>query len=197
MTTLSPVLPTLTLPALSLPSWVSTTVDFTAHYPDDHSRMSLAVALASQNVEHDSGGPFGAAIFEQDSGRLISVGVNRVVPLHNCTLHAEMLAFMFAQARIGSHSLNAPSLPAHTLYTSCAPCAMCLGASLWSGVRRIVIAARREDAQAIGFEEGPVFAQSEAYLRQRGIAIEHDCLRDDGRQVLQRYAELDRLRYNG
>ena len=74
---------------------------------------------------------------------------------------------------------------------------MCLGAALWSGVRRIVIAARREDAEAIGFEEGPVFAESERYLQTRGIVFVHDVRRDDGAAVLRRYAELDRLRYNG
>ncbi|NQD35739.1 nucleoside deaminase [Permianibacter sp. IMCC34836] len=182
---------------ISLPGWVRDEVDFGQRYPDDPSRMALAVQLARRNVEQDSGGPFGAAIFDQHSGELLSVGVNRVVPLHNCTLHAEMLAFMFAQQRVGSHSLNQPGQPSRTLYTSCSPCAMCLGASLWSGVRRIVIAARREDAQAIGFEEGPVFPASEQYLRERGMVIDHDVLRDEGRAVLQRYAELDRLRYNG
>ena len=182
---------------IHLPDWVHPRFPLDQIYPDDRSRMAVAVALAAGNVEHDSGGPFGAAIFEQDSGRLVSVGVNRVLPLHNCTLHAEMLAFMFAQKRVGSHTLHDPALPLHTLYTSCAPCAMCLGASLWSGVRRIVIAARREDAEAIGFEEGPVFAASETYLQQRGIEIVHDVLRADGAAVLRQYAELDRLRYNG
>jgi len=182
---------------VSLPDWLDPLLPTLPPTADDRQRMQWVINLARANVDHDTGGPFAAAIFEQDSGKLVGVGVNRVVPLQNCTLHAEMLAFMFAQARVGSHTLNTATLPAHTLYTSCAPCAMCLGASLWSGVRRIVIAARREDAQAIGFEEGPVFAQSEDYLRNRGIVIEHDLLRDEARAVLARYAELDRLRYNG
>ncbi len=183
--------------AISLPDWLTAALTERPALADDRQRMQWVIGLARRNVELDTGGPFAAAVFEQDSGTLVGVGVNRVVPLHNCTLHAEMLAFMFAQANVGSHTLNAPGLPAHTLYTSCAPCAMCLGASLWSGVRRIVIAARRQDAQDIGFEEGPVFAESERYLQVRGIAIEHDLLRDEARAVLQRYAELDRLRYNG
>src|SRR3990167_3851930 len=163
---------------VSLPDWVQQQVDFDRHYHDDDARMALAIQLARSNVEHDSGGPFGAAIFDQDSGRLVSVGVNRVLPLHNCTLHAEMLAFMFAQATVGSHTLNQPGQPSRTLYTSCSPCAMCLGASLWIGARRIVIPAGREGAQEIGFEEGPVFPASETYLRERGIVIEHDVMRD-------------------
>ena len=108
--------------------------------------MRLAIALSRENVEHDTGGPFGAAIFERDSGRLVAVGMNSVVRLHNCTLHGEMVAFMMAQRRLGSFTLNAPHLPAHELVTSCEPCAMCLGATLWSGVRRVVFGATREDA---------------------------------------------------
>lgn len=181
----------------TLPDWLSARVATVGPLASDAARMQLTIDLARENVLRGSGGPFGATIFEQDSGRLVSVGVNRVVPENNCTLHAEMIAFMLAQQQLGRYTLNAPDLPAHTLYTSCSPCAMCLGASLWSGVTRIVIAARREDAGEIGFEEGPVFAASHAYLQQRGIVIEHDVLREDGRAVLRLYSEQGGLRYNG
>jgi tRNA(Arg) A34 adenosine deaminase TadA len=93
--------------------------------------------MARENVQWNTGGPFGAAVFQMESGKLIAVGMNRVVPLKNSTLHAEMVAFMTAQARLGSHSLGLSELPAHELVTSCDPCAMCLGAVLWSGVRRV------------------------------------------------------------
>ncbi len=181
----------------ALPGWLNARIAGISALAGDSARMQLAIDLARENVLQRSGGPFGAAIFEQDSGRLVAVGVNRVVPENNCTLHAEMVAFMLAQQQVGHYTLNAADLPAHTLYTSCSPCAMCLGASLWSGVTRIVIAARREDAGEIGFEEGPVFAASHAYLQQRGIVIEHDLLRDDARAVLQLYSQQGGLRYNG
>jgi tRNA(Arg) A34 adenosine deaminase TadA len=66
-----------------------------------------------------------------------------------------MVAFMVAQQRIGSFTLAGPGMPAHELVTSCEPCAMCLGATLWSGVRRVVYGAAREDASRLAFEEGP------------------------------------------
>ena len=68
--------------------------------------------------------------------------------------------------------------PPHELFTSCEPCAMCLGAVLWSGVRRVVYAARRDDALRLSFDEGPVFPESFAYLRRRGIRIEGGPLRE-------------------
>ncbi|MBA3853482.1 MAG: nucleoside deaminase [Gemmatimonas sp.] len=182
---------------VSLPTWVRDAVDFEARYESDDEKMRLAIRLADENVLRKTGGPFGAAVFERGTGQLISVGVNSVVRLNNCTLHAEMVAYQLAQKRIQSYSLGTEGHPAHELFTSCEPCAMCLGATLWSGVQRVVIAASRDDAIAIGFDEGPVFAESYGYLRDRGVDVRHGVLRDEGRAVLQRYQDLGGPVYNG
>jgi tRNA(Arg) A34 adenosine deaminase TadA len=165
-------------------------------FADDESRMRLAVTLARNNVERTTGGPFGAAIFESVSGRLVAIGVNSVVRLNQSSLHAEMVAYMRAQARVGSYTLAAPSLPAHTLYTSCEPCAMCLGAALWSGVERIVFAATRDDAIRLRFDEGPVSPESYAYLKGRGIAVTGRVLRDEANAVLELYRSRGGIIYN-
>jgi len=182
---------------VSLPSWVRDSVDFEHAYTTDEERMRLAIRVARENVERGTGGPFGAAIFERTTGLLVSVGVNAVVRLNNCTLHAEMVAFQLAQKRIASFTLGAEGHPAHDLFTSCEPCAMCLGAALWSGVARLVIGAAREDAIALGFDEGPVFGESYDYLRSRGVEVTQGVLRDDARAVLERYRELGGPVYNG
>jgi tRNA(Arg) A34 adenosine deaminase TadA len=182
--------------SIALPAWVDDVVDWSRPYAADHERMRLAILLAAENVARDAGGPFGAAIFEEDTGRLVSVGMNRVVPENNSILHAEMLAFMMAQHRLQSYTLGAPGLPAHTLVSSCEPCAMCLGATLWSGVRRLVCGATREDAMRARFDEGPVFPQSYRYLEERGIVIVRAVLRDEACAVLERYAASGEI-YNG
>lgn len=184
---------------VSLPAWVSESVDFTQPYVTDEERMRLAIRLARENVERGTGGPFGAAVFERESGLLVSVGVNSVVRLNNCTLHAEMVAFQLAQKRVVSFTLAGDGSPAqsHDLFTSCAPCAMCLGAALWSGVSRLVYAAGREDAERIDFDEGPVFAESYAYLEARGVEIVRELLRAEACEVLQLYRERGGEVYNG
>ncbi|MFZ5624343.1 MAG: nucleoside deaminase [Gemmatimonadota bacterium] len=182
---------------VSLPEWVHAVVDWTASYPDDRSRMRLAIQLARHNVAQGTGGPFGAAIFEADSGRLVSVGMNSVVRHNNCTLHAEMVAFMMAGRRVGSFTLNATGLPRHELFTSCEPCAMCLGGTLWSGVRRIVCGAVREDVTRLRFEEGPVFPESYAYLEARGVTIARGLLREEACEVLEAYQRQGGEIYNG
>jgi len=179
------------------PDWAHESIAWDAVYRTDEERMRLAIAVSRENVDHETGGPFGAAIFERDSGRLVAVGMNSVVRLNNCTLHGEMVAFMMAQARLQSFTLNAPHLPAHELVTSCEPCAMCLGATLWSGVRRVVYAAGREDAARLQFDEGPVFPESYHYLEERGITIVRNVLRDEAVAVLERYRAKSGTIYNG
>jgi tRNA(Arg) A34 adenosine deaminase TadA len=181
---------------IEYPDWVDEVIDWDRTYTGDDQRMRLAIEVARQNVERGTGGPFGAAIFD-DSGRLVSVGMNSVVRLNNCTLHGEMVAFMMAQQRLGTFTLKSPGLPVHELYTSCEPCAMCLGTTLWSGVQRVVYAATREDASMLRFEEGPVFPESYKYLEDRGISIVRQVLREEGRAVLELYRSKAGKIYNG
>jgi len=182
---------------IEYPEWVDEIIDWERTYHDDRERMSLAIAVAKENVERGTGGPFGAAIFESESGKLVSVGMNSVVRLNNCTLHGEMVAFMMAQQRVGSYTLKSASLPAHELHTSCEPCAMCLGTTLWSGVRRVVYGATREDATILNFEEGPVFPESYKYLEDRGIEIVRQVMRDEARKILELYRAKSGRIYNG
>ena len=171
---------------ISTPDWLSPAVDWNARYHSDEERMGVAVELALQNVIRGSGGPFGAGVFEANGGRLVAAGVNSVTRLGNSILHAETLAIMLAQARLGTYALGAGD-ESYLLVTSCEPCAMCLGAVLWSGVRGLVCGATRADATAVGFDEGPVFAESWAYLEERGVRTARGVLRDRAVAVLERY----------
>jgi tRNA(Arg) A34 adenosine deaminase TadA len=176
-------------PVIDVPPWVDAIARPDAVYAGDDARMALVIRLAAENVDRQTGGPFGAAVFERESGRLVAAGVNSVVRLGICVLHAEMVAIVRAQHRVGSFTLRDPKLPAHELVTSCEPCAMCLGATLYSGVTRVVTGAAREDAMAIGFDEGPVFPESYAYLAERGIEIVRGVRRAEAARVFAAYRE--------
>lgn len=179
------------------PPWLESAVDWSRAWRTDEDKVGLTVGLARENVARATGGPFGAAVFETGTGRLVAVGVNSVVRLRNSALHGEMMALMMAQARREFFTLAAPGLPAHELVSSCEPCAMCLGAALWSGVKRVVCGAEREDAEALGFDEGPVFPESYRYLRNRGIEIVRGVLREEARAVLGEYRAGGGSIYNG
>jgi tRNA(Arg) A34 adenosine deaminase TadA len=152
--------------------------------------MRLAIALARKNVETRTGGPFGAAVFERSSGKLVAGGVNLVLPMKNSMLHAEVVALMLAESRLQAFTLGIESGAEHELVTSCEPCAMCLGAIHWSGVNSVVTGATKQDAEETRFEEGPVFPESYHYLEQRGVTIMREVLREEARAVLQLYATM-------
>jgi tRNA(Arg) A34 adenosine deaminase TadA len=181
---------------VDLPSWAVGREHVGEPFADDEARMRFAIALARGNVDHGTGGPFGAALFERETGRLVAVGVNSVVRLANSALHAEMVAFMRAQTRLRSYTLAAPGLPAVELHSSCDPCAMCLGAVLWSGVSRLVCAATRDDATALTFDEGPVFPESYDYLERRGVRVDRGFLRQEAVAVLEAYRRQGGVIYN-
>jgi len=181
---------------IDVPAWVDAVAGSGATFATDHDKMALAIRLARENVDRGAGGPFGAVVFETASGRVVAAGVNSVVRRQNCVLHAEIVALMLAQQRVGSFTLRAPGRPAHELVTSCEPCAMCLGATLWSGVSRLVVGATRADAMAVGFEEGPVFPESYAYIAERGIATVWDVRREEAASLLRGYRDGGGAIYN-
>ncbi|MDP2432714.1 MAG: nucleoside deaminase [Pseudomonadota bacterium] len=174
---------------LSLPDWVAPHVSAWPEAAGDEARMRLVLGLAKEHVERDGGGPFAAAVFAGE--RVIAVGVNRVLPEQNSLLHAEVLAIMLAEKHFASHNLGAALLPRLELVSSCEPCAMCLGAILWSGLKRVVSGASREVAEQAGFDEGPVFPASHRYLEARGIELVHGVLREEAREVFDLYRLRD------
>jgi tRNA(Arg) A34 adenosine deaminase TadA len=189
----SPRLPTAL--ALHLPDWLVERLDEVGPLPDLDARVGLVLDLARGNIDHSLGGPFAAAVFSIPHGELLAAGVNLVVPTRTPVAHAEIVALAFAGQRLGSHDLGA-SGPTE-LVTSCEPCAMCLGALPWSGVTRVVSAARDEDARAVGFDEGDKPGDWATSLRARGIEVVEDVRRAEAAEVLRTYQRLGGLIYNG
>ena len=183
---------------LSLPDWIS---DFIKAYEfplkELEQRMRFVLSLTLRNIEEETGGPFGAAVFEKQSGNLVSVGVNVVVHQQNSAAHAEMMALMLAQRKVGTHDLSSPSLPDFQLVTSGKMCSMCLGNVVWSGIREVVASVQPEDVESIvGFDEGPSPSDYDAQLELRGISIIPEFLREEGKIVLRRYMEKGGQVYN-
>ena len=182
---------------LRLPEWLCTLVrPETDTLGSVEARMRFVIEVARRNAERRTGGPFGAAVFDGDSGRLVSVGVN-LVETSNCSIaHAEIVAISLAQRAVGHYDLGREGMPFCELVTSTEPCAMCLGAIPWSGVRRVVCGARGEDACAIGFDEGAKPADWIGELRRREIEVVRDVLREGAQAVLQHYAGTGGTIYN-
>lgn len=173
---------------LQLPDWIGGLAEAGRHLPGDEAKLELAIALAAANIEHGSGGPFGAAVFEGDV--LVAVGVNRVVPGLCSVAHAEMMAYMLAQQSLQRFRLNQAGGP-FTLATSAQPCCQCYGATVWAGIDRLLVGARAEDVEQLaGFDEGPLPADWIGELERRGIRVRTDVLRPQACEVLARYRSL-------
>jgi len=172
---------------LTLPPWVHQDIDAAATYTSDAERMALAIHLSRRNVEMNTGGPFGAAVFT-GAGRLVAVGVNRVVPQTCSVAHAEMMAYMCAQARLQRYRLNEGG-ERFVLATSAQPCCQCYGATVWAGIDELLIGARAEDVMELTeFDEGPLPTDWIGELAKRGVAVKRDLLRGEAREVLAQYA---------
>ena len=182
-----------------MPDWAAAELVARASQPfiTVEERVRFTIALGRANFERDTGGPFGAAVFEENSGRLLSVGVNRVVPLRCSSAHAELMALSLAQRTVGTHDLGAPGHPARQLVVNWCPCAMCCGAVVWSGVRSIVIAGSGPELERVtGFDEGPIHPDWAGELTRRGVRVTDGVLRDESLQMFADFASSGRPVYN-
>lgn len=106
--------------------------------------LQVAIKDASQS----RGGPFGALIVRD---KLVTRATNLVVPHHDPTAHAEIMAI-----RQACHVLQTYNLQGCVMYSSCEPCPMCLAAILWANISELHFAATRKDA--IGFQDNALHA---------------------------------------
>lgn len=104
--------------------------------------MEKAIELSLENIRNGLGGPFGAIIVKD--GKIIGSGANHVTSDKDPTAHAEMVAIRDACKNLDSFQLNDC-----TIYTSCEPCPMCLGAIYRSRIQHIYYANDKKDAAKI------------------------------------------------
>ncbi len=183
---------------LDLPVWAVDALNaLPVCLPPLEARMAAVIEFARRNVREETGGPFASGIFERDSGRLVVIGVNRVVA-GNCTsAHAEVMAFSLAQRILGTWDLGSAELPVHQMVNNWRPCAMCLGATVWSGVRSLVVAGDGPELEAItGFDEGPAHPDWRRELERRGIQVTQDVLRDEALAAFREFAASRSEVYN-
>lgn len=171
---------------VTLPAWVEEFIRPGHCCADAGEAMALAITLARENIRRGTGGPFGAVATDRN-GVVLGAGMNAVTRLCNSTAHAETVAIQMAQRGLHAYTFRGHARAPVTLVTSCDPCAMCLGAILWSGAEHLVTGADRTDAEALGFDEGPVFPASYVHLERRGVVVRRGVMRAEAREVLEAY----------
>ncbi|MFO7970018.1 MAG: nucleoside deaminase [Bacillota bacterium] len=113
--------------------------------------MELAIIEAKKTMNKDLGGPFGALVIN-DKNEIISVASNTVLGDNDPTAHAEINAIRKATKKLGTHDLSGC-----TLYTTAYPCPMCLGAIIWSNIKKVYYGCIESDADEIGFRDDFIY----------------------------------------
>jgi guanine deaminase len=157
--------------------------------PDEHEQfMRRAIELAREAVDENRGGPFGCVVVKD--GEIIAEGSNQVTSTNDPTAHAEVVA-----VREACRNLNSFQLEGCSVYTSCEPCPMCLGAIYWARPARIFVAATRDDAAAAGFDDEHFYSEIEKPNEKRQLKME-SLLREESQQVFQHWVEKpDKIEY--
>jgi tRNA(Arg) A34 adenosine deaminase TadA len=150
--------------------------------------MQRAIFLAEKGMTENAGGPFGAVVVKND--QIIGEGYNSVTSSNDPTAHAEVLAIRNACRNLGSHQLKDC-----TIYTSCEPCPMCLGAIYWARPLRVVYACQRDDAAAIDFDDQFIYDEMEHSMNNRKIEF-LQLMREEALSLFRKWSKkIDRIKY--
>lgn len=182
---------------MSLPAWLSAELDaLPAVLPTLEERMALVNALADRNWREGNGGPFAAIVVDDTTGELVSVGVNVVLSTGISSGHAEVMALGLAQQALGRWDLGADGAEL-SLVVNWRPCVQCYGATMWSGVRSLVVAGSGPELEELtGFDEGPMVTDWAEQFAARGIRVTQGVLREEALAVYRASGASDSLVYN-
>jgi len=147
----------------------------------DQRFMARAIELAIDNVHSDRGGPFGAVVVKD--GSIIAEGTNQVTLTNDPTAHAEVIAIRRASLKLGAFQLHGCEI-----YTSCEPCAMCLGAIYWAHLSRIYFATQATDASVIGFDDLLIYRELAQPYSARRIPMTQ-MMREEALAAFRAWAE--------
>ena len=154
----------------------------------DEKFMRAAIKLAEKGVDSNSGGPFGAVVVKDNV--IIGEGFNSVTSTDDPTAHAEIIAI-----REACKNLKSFQLTDCTIYTSCEPCPMCLGAIYWARPEKVFYAGTKKDAAGFGFDDQFIYDELEKELNDRKIKFEN-IIPEEALSVFEKWeAKSDKKEY--
>ena len=150
--------------------------------------MKLAYDKAMENSQNNVGGPFGCCIVKD--GEVVCVTSNSVLNDNDPTAHGEMNAIREAGKILGTYDLSGCEL-----YTTAAPCPMCLSAIIWANITKVYFGCNCEDAEGIGFRDNEMYKLF-AGEETEGIELEMEQIdRTECLEIFKKYAETNKIIY--
>lgn len=146
---------------------------------EDRKFILRAIALSEEGMDNNAGGPFGAVIVKD--GKIIAEGYNHVTSTQDPTAHGEIVAI-----RRACENLNTFKLDDCTIYTSCEPCPMCLGAIYWARLKAVFYANTKDDAAKAGFDDQFIYDEIETDIDKRKIKF-INLERDSAQKVFKKW----------
>lgn len=141
-----------------------------------------AIELSLESVKK-GGGPFGSVVTKD--GKIISESCNKVTLLNDPTAHAEIGAI-----REAARKLNTFDLSGCSIYVSCEPCPMCLGAIYWARINKVFFASTRSDAENIGFDDSLIYEEISRPLNERKIEFKQ-LLREEALEAFRAWEKAE------
>lgn len=123
--------------------------------------MLDAIQLSMDNIKQ-GGGPFGAVIVKD--GKIVAAAANSVTNDNDPTAHAEVNCIRKACAELKTFDLSGC-----TIYTSCEPCPMCLGAIYWAHIDKVFYGNNKVDARNIGFDDSFIYDEIDLPINKRKV----------------------------
>lgn len=143
-----------------------------------------------ENIEKGFG-PFYAVVCDA-AGNIISEASNSVINDMCSNCHAEMNAIKMAEKKLGNYDLSSYNL---SICITAEPCMMCIGAILWSGIKKVYFSVSTKDVEEItGFDEGfkPNWEQE---FKKRGIEVYGGIEVEKGKEILKKYVASNKTIY--
>ncbi len=145
--------------------------------------IKAAVKVALNGMQNNEGGPFGCVIVKD--GKIIGSGNNKVTSTNDPTAHAEIIAI-----RNACKNLNNFQLTGCTIYTSCEPCPMCLGAIYWARPDKVFYGCTKNDAAKVGFDDDFIYKEINLDYGKRSIPfVQRE--RDIALEPFEKWKSLD------
>ncbi len=150
----------------------------------DHKKyIKAAVDEALKGLKNNEGGPFGCVVVKD--GTIVGRGHNKVTSTNDPTAHAEVNAI-----RDACKNLKSFQLTGCTIYTSCEPCPMCLGAIYWARPDKVYYGSTKADAAHIGFDDAFIYREIALDYAERSIPFEQ-CARDIALEPFNKWEALE------
>lgn len=151
--------------------------------------LQAAIEQARQTMNQGIGGPFGAAVIDEN-GNILAVSSNSVLKDKDPTAHAEVNAIRAACRQRGNYDLSGC-----VLYTTAYPCPMCLAAIIWANIKKVYFGCRPCDAEAIGFRDDYIYRFIEGKCTDKSVMEITELDRDECLQLFDEYRQKKKTIY--